>query len=244
MKLKQALTSSFLVLPLLVGSVNYVNAEEASVKEKGFIVEFDKNQLEDQLEYVNQKIQTITDPEKLENLEKSKALIEEQLAKTETKGSNGGFSTQALNKDHWFASEGAHDYNSNRSSHEPDHVASIEVTLDDVNSGFDWSGESRSDWYGENPEKAYSLKNTLTFSANGVAISGSLSGISFSGATSGSSTVTASRSNAIAARNLFDAFSSGSTIKAVFASSSALIKTSGSATDSTSAQITYYDPGY
>ncbi|MGG4132409.1 hypothetical protein ABEW19_29590 [Paenibacillus illinoisensis] len=245
--MKKLLATSLLVVPLVFGSISSVSAEEVSSNDfqsTTFEVNSDISHLKERLNYINLKIKTTKDEEKLSYLRDNKNSLEEQISKI-NKQNEGMFTIQSLNKNVWFAGVGDSAYNSNNSSHEPDHQANIKVALKKASyNGFEWNGTGESQWFGEKPERAYSIENTVTFSATGVAIEGSLSGVSFSGTASGSASVKAARSNAIAAINTFDAYSKATTLSASFTSSSSMIKTSGSATDSTSSQITFYDPGY
>lgn len=246
MKTIKVLIASVLTIPLFFGIGINTHAKQNEVPDKSFVVEIDVADLQDELNHIQYLMQKETNKEKLKELKDSEKQIIRELKKTDGVGDSGGISTFALNKSYWSWGEGDYGYNSNYSSNEPNNFTSISLRLDDVTwSGFDWSGSTTANWYGSSPFNVYSISNDLTMHVTGVAISGSLTGLAFSGSTSGSKTITNTNAYAWQAGHTFDAFSSGSTIKAVFTSSSSVKKYSNSSTmDTTSAQITIYDPSF
>ncbi|TYS17518.1 hypothetical protein FZC78_06470 [Rossellomorea vietnamensis] len=218
----------------------------ANDDKKEFSVNIDLVQINEDIKDIKDKIKNTKDNEKLIVLKDMlKSLEKEKRKVKQDQSSTGEFSTASANVSKWFAGEGDEVFHSNTSSHDSNHKANIKVKIRDVTwSGFDWSGTSGSYWLASSPYNVYKIKNSMTFTAHGVNLSGSLNGLSVSGAVSGSATISSSKSNNWTAGNTFDAFSSGSTIKAVFASGSQMTKYSYSTPDSTLAQITFYDPSF
>ncbi|MBM6996694.1 hypothetical protein IM700_013650 [Paenibacillus sp. DXFW5] len=245
MKTQKRFVALLVILSLVLAFPLVSNAQDVENEDAHFKVQANLNQINETIRSLDEKIEAAKYEDKKQVLKEMK----QSLVRTREHlviAPNDTIGTFDVNKSVWFAHEGDEIFHMNESSHETGHIANLTVELANVTfgSGFDWSGESGSYWTASTPYSVNNLKNSLTFTATGIAISGNLKGASFSGAASGSASISTEDSDTWITTQTWDANSSGSTIRAAFSSSSTMKKYSYSSPDTTLATITFYDPSF